>query len=318
MTVSWDRGVFMAGLGLWLDPELVRERAVVSHAHSDHARRHGTALLTPQTLAVLPRRVRPRRAEALPFGEAVGVGDGTLTLLPSGHMYGAAQALIELDGQRTLYTGDLALRRAAGERAPIPKVDVLVIESTYGRPHFRFPEPAEVVADLALWCRRLLERGVTPLLVGHALGKAQELMLVLGAHGFWFALDEACMEAAGAHERSGLELPDHVLISPETVAGRVAIAAPGTGRPTALGRYRSAMVSGWALEPGFWRRFGVDTAFPLSDHCDFDDLMQVVDMAQPKQVYTVHGFTDDLARHLRRRGVRAFPLAAPEQLQLAL
>jgi len=78
------------------------------------------------------------------------------------------------------------------------------------------------------------------------------------------------------------------------------------------------LISGWACDRDFWRVFGADVAFPLSDHCDFDELLDVVELSGADQVYTVHGFAQDLARHLRRRGVRAHALQASEQLLLGL
>ena len=85
-----------------------------------------------------------------------------------------------------------------------------------------------------------------------------------------------------------------------------------------LGRYRTALISGWARDPDFARLFGADATFDLSDHCDFDELMEVVERSGAEQVYTVHGFTEDFARSLRRKGVKAWALEANEQLALAL
>ncbi|HEV2954254.1 MAG TPA: hypothetical protein VG015_09195 [Candidatus Dormibacteraeota bacterium] len=317
--VVWDGGIRVAGADLWLDPLRVRAQAFVSHAHADHSRRHRLAWMSMQTAALLPQDRQPHQACPLEFGVPLKVGSAWLTIHPAGHMLGAAQALISIEGTRILYSGDLSLRQLDGTRTSIPQAETLIIESTYGRPHFRFPDPAEVLDDVARWCRRLLDRSVTPVLVGHALGKTQELMLALGCRGFTFALDEPCMEGARAYQRAGVGLPDHVALDSESCAGRVVMQAPGRRQSQRLvGPYRSAFISGWAMEPGFWRRFGVDAALPLSDHCDFDDLLEVARLSGAEQIYTVHGFAEDLARHFRRKGLRASPLNAVEQLELAL
>jgi DNA ligase-1 len=98
------------------------------------------------------------------------------------------------------------------------------------------------------------------------------------------------------------------------------VIAPPTGKDEVrkLGRYRTALVSGWAKDTEFARLFGADATFDLSDHCDFDELMEVVERSGADQVYTVHGYTADFARHLRKRGIRASALEATEQLALAL
>lgn len=317
--VTWDRGVHLPEQGLWLDPGVVKSLAFVSHAHQDHVRRHERALLTPTTWRLVPPARRPRSALLLETGGSTRLGGATVTLSPAGHMAGSALALIEHDGARLLYTGDLRLRAPEG-RTAIPAADVLVVESTYGRPHFLFPEPAEVVEGIARWCRLALAAGVTPVLLGHALGKAQELMVRLAPYGFTFALDARCMPYADAHREMGLSLPDYVALDEDVEPGRVVIAPPA-GRASVrrlARRHRVAMVSGWALEETFWRRTGAEIAFPLSDHCDFQDLVEVCRLSGASRVYTVHGFAEDLARHLRKRGVRACALAAAEQLDLGL
>jgi Cft2 family RNA processing exonuclease len=236
-------------------------------------------------------------------------------------MLGSAQLLFEHCGCRLLYTGDFKLRRGAGHATPVPACEVLVLESTYGRPHFRFPEPDSATEQVALWCQRALDGRVTPVLLAHALGKAQEVMLGLAQYGFRFALEERCVPFARSYESAGVALPDWVELTTVEAdpRGRVVIAPPaGKEAIRRLGRYRTALVSGWAQDPDFRRIFGADTAFPLSDHCDFDELLDVVRLSGADHVYTVHGFADDLARHLRRRGVRAHALHVTEQLLLAL
>lgn len=316
--VTWDRGISLVGHGLWLDPLTVRDLAFVSHAHTDHARRHREALLTQGTLALLPRPLQPRAARVLAEGGSLDLGGARLSLFDAGHMLGSAQLLFEHGGYRLLYTGDLKLRRGGGARTQIPRCDVLVIESTYGRPHFRFPEPDSAAELVAFWCRRGLAAGVTPVLLAHAMGKAQELMLSLAPYGLQFALEERCVPSARAYEAAGVALPEWTELNPET-GDRVVIAPPvGKEAIRRLRRYRTALISGWACDPDFWRLFGADVALPLSDHCDFDELLEVVRLSGAEQVYTVHGFPEDLARHLRRRGVRAHALHTTEQLLLGL
>jgi DNA ligase-1 len=315
--VTWDRGVSLPEHAIWFDPEVSKALAVVTHAHTDHARRHRETYLTAETLALTTSNRQPKTARVISYGCAQPVGDGELTLLPAGHMLGAAQALFETTGVRLLYTGDLKLR---GPRpVALPKAEVLVIESTYGRPHFLFPDHASVVEAIAAWCQKTLADGVTPVLLCHAVGKAQEVMLALAPYGFTFALEHRVLPATAAYEELGEQLPDHVELVPgEDYRDRVVIAPPaGKTVIRKLHRYRTALVSGWAQDRHFRMLFGADTAFPLSDHCDFLELLDVVDAVAPEQVYTVHGFTDDLAKHLRKRGVRASALRGVEQLALA-
>jgi len=170
-----------------------------------------------------------------------------------------------------------------------------------------------------MWCRRALDTGVTPVLLCHALGKTEEVMLALAPYGFTFALEKRCAPCAREYANAGRPLPDWVELDGEVEPGRVVISPPaGKDEVRRLGRYRTALISGWAKDAEFARMFGADAAFDLSDHCDFDELMEVVERSGADQVYTVHGYTEDFARHLRKRGIRASALEATEQLALAL
>ena len=317
--VVWDHGVSLPAHRLWLDPLVVRSFAFISHAHTDHARRHKEALLTPQTLALIPEARRPRGWRMLGFGETMRRGEGSITLYPAGHMLGSAQLHFEHDGTSLLYTGDIKLRQTGGVSTFVPKANVLILESTYGRPHFRFGDPDETTESIARWCQRALDSRVTPVLLCHALGKTEEVMLALAKYGFAFALEKRCVPCAHQYASAGRSLPDWVELNGEAVMDRVVIAPPvGKDDIRRLGRYRTALISGWAKDPDFARLFGADATFDLSDHCDFDELMEVVERTGADQVYTVHGFTEDFARSLRRKGIRAWALEANEQLALAL
>jgi Cft2 family RNA processing exonuclease len=318
--VAWDRGVSLPGHQLWLDPLVVRSFAFISHAHTDHARRHKEALLTPQTLALIPPTRRPRGWRMLGYREEMRRGQATVTLFPAGHMLGSAQLLFEHSGTRLLYTGDIKLRQSGGVPAThVPKAEVLIVETTYGRPHFRFGDPDSTIEAMAHWCRLALDSHVTPVLLCHALGKTEEVMLALAPFGFTFALEKRCVPCARDYAAAGRSLPDWIELDADAPEGRVVIAPPaGKDEVRRLGRYRTALISGWAKDAEFARMFGADATFDLSDHCGFDELMEVVELSGADQVYTVHGYTEDFARSLRKRGVRASALEATEQLVLAL
>lgn len=318
--VVWDRGPALPGFRLWLDPLVVRSFAFISHAHTDHARRHKEALLTPQTLALIPSERRPRGWRMLGYDEPMRHGDATVTLHPAGHMLGSAQLHFQADGWSVLYTGDMKLRQPQRVETSVPKASVLIVETTYGRPHFRFGDPDETIELIARWCRLALDSNVTPVLLCHALGKTEEVMLLLARYGFRFALEKRCVACAQQYAVAGRSLPDWIELDGEPIGDRVVIAPP-SGKDEirrCLGRYRTALISGWARDPEFARLFGADASFDLSDHCDFDELMEVVERSGAEQVYTVHGYTEDFARSLRRKGVKAWALEANEQLALAL
>ena len=318
--VVWDRGVALPGFRLWLDPLVVRSFAFISHAHTDHARRHKEALLTPQTLALIPAERRPRGWRMLGYDEPMRRGDATVTLHSAGHMLGSAQLHFQSNGWSVLYTGDIKLRQPGRVETVVPRAEVLIVETTYGRPHFRFGDPDQTLEMIARWCRLALDSNVTPVLLCHALGKTEEVMLQLAKYGFRFALEKRCVPCAEQYAIAGRSLPEWIELDGGPIGDRVVIAPPA-GKDEirrCLGRYRTALISGWAKDAEFSRMFGADASFDLSDHCDFDELMEVVERSGAEQVYTVHGYTEDFARSLRRKGVKAWALEANEQLALAL
>src|SRR5579864_3566000 len=215
--VVWDHGVSLPGHSIWLDPLVVRSFAFISHAHTDHARRHKEALLTPQTLALIPEARRPRGWRMLGFGETMRRGEGSVTLHSAGHMLGSAQLHFQDDGWSVLYTGDIKLRQPGRIETFIPRADVLILETTYGRPHFRFGDPDETLELIARWCRLALDSNVTPVLLCHALGKTEEVMLQLAKYGFTFALEKRCAPCAQQYAEAGRSLPDWIELDGEPI-----------------------------------------------------------------------------------------------------
>src|SRR5437879_13149729 len=130
----------------------------------------------------------------LGYDQPMRRGPATVTLHSAGHMLGSAQLHFEHDGTSVLYTGDIKLRQPGGlPDTFVPKADILVLESTYGRPHFRFCDPDSTLEAIARWCRLALDSRVTPVLLCHALGKTEELMLALAPDGFAFAQGQRCV-----------------------------------------------------------------------------------------------------------------------------
>jgi len=179
--VVWDHGVSLPGHRLWLDPLVVRSFAFISHAHTDHARRHKEALLTPQTLALIPEGRRPRGWRMLGYREPMRRDQGTVTLYPAGHMLGSAQLLFEHQGATLLYTGDIKLRQPGGGPPTfVPRADVLIIETTRGDreldPHFsRKAEEERFINGI----ESAFGTGRSVLVPVFALGKTQEILTML-------------------------------------------------------------------------------------------------------------------------------------------
>lgn len=319
--ILWDSGVFLPEQQLWLDPRRPRPRAVISHAHSDHVAPHPKAYATPATRRLVTHR-RPSlgTVEGVPYGERLDLERCRLTFYPAGHVLGSAQTLIETDFGRLLYTGDLKTRQGFTSAPARPvKADVLVLESTFGKPRYRFPEASEVIASMATWCRQVIGGGATPVLLGYSLGKGQEILSALAAEGLDIALHPSLFGVTEVYRELGCSFPAYRRLGEPGPGPTVVITPPSARRQglrDLIGEFKTAAMTGWAMDQSCKDRFDVDAVFPLSDHADFDELCCYAEQVGATMTYTVLGFDEDLAMHLRRRGLLAKPLTEVDQLRL--
>lgn len=324
VAIEYRKGLHLPAAGLWLDPWTPRDRAFVSHAHSDHTGRHRHLICTAPTARLMQARMGGDigQMDILPFGERRVFGPWAGTLFPAGHVLGSAQLFYEDDQGSLLYTGDFKLRKGlSSEVFQAPQADTLVMETTYGLPHYIFPPAETVIADVLKFCTEALEDGETPVLLGYALGKAQEILAALHSAGLPIMLHGSVYTVAQVYEEFGITFPAYEKYDPEKVSGHVLICPPsanGSRQLTRIKKRRVAVLTGWALDAASRYRLQVDAAFPLSDHAGYDDLMQLVETVQPRRVLTLHGFAQEFARDLRARGLDAWALTGANQLEFSI
>jgi putative mRNA 3-end processing factor len=316
----------IAGSSLHLDARRRAACAFISHAHGDHIGRHDRTIATAATLALVRHRLgdgKRRRTEALPasYRTPFGLGELTLELYPAGHVLGSAQLRVTTrTGNVVAYTGDLCTEPThAAEAAEVVPCDVLVIESTFGQPRYVFPPKAETLARVRGFVDGALADGVTPVLLGYALGKAQEILKFLSDLGYPCRVHPVVHAVNRVYEANGVALPGVKPLGPEGAGpGEVVVCPPNLARSPAMRgvtRRRTAVLTGWAVDGARWFR-GVDAAFPLSDHADYPSLVRYAKATGAARVFTVHGNAEALAAGLRKEGLRAEPLREQRQLEL--
>jgi DNA ligase-1 len=322
--------VHLAKIGLWLDahdPQPGPERVFVSHAHSDHTAPHREVILSEPTSKLMFARMGGTRQEhVLKFGEPAAYeydGNGfRITLLPAGHIFGSAMSFIEAEGQSLLYTGDFKLRPSRSAELCEPRhADVLIMETTYGRPLYHFPPTELVMKSMVRFCQEALDNEETAVLLGYSLGKSQELICGLADAGLPIMLHSAVFKLTQIYENFGQCFPKYEAYEAGSARGKVLICPPHLANSAMLrklGKTRSAVLTGWAIDPSCRYRYRCDAAFPVSDHADFPDLIEMVQRVQPKKVYTLHGFAADFAQTLRELGYDAQALSQDEQFSLDL
>jgi Cft2 family RNA processing exonuclease len=327
--MPWDvqsrPGIWLPQLAWWLDAPFPVDRSFVSHAHSDHIASHREVICSAATARLMRERLRGTRIEHVPpFGQTEQLtAETTVTLLPAGHILGSAQCLLQHEQHGTLlYTGDFKLRSSlAAEPCVTARADVLLMETTFGLPRYVFPPDAEVLADIADFCRQALADGMTPVLYAYTLGKTQELLHGLSGQELPIMLHPQCWRLTRVYEELGQIFPGCREFAAHDLPGHVVICPPPWGNDAfveGITPRRTAAVTGWALDSGAIYRYQCDAAFPLSDHADFNELLSFVDRVQPRLVYTVHGFAREFAQTLRARGLEAWALGMDNQLELGL
>ena len=268
----------------------------VSHAHSDHAfKKNGEIICSKLTEKLLQKRFN---------ADVKRVEHDSIKLIDSGHILGSSAALID---NKVLYTGDVSTRDRAYIQGFRPvEAKELIIEATYGIPAYRFPDQEEIERSIQDW----VEENSNPLfLFAYALGKAQKIQYLVQevterpivAHGSVLKMNNVLekhtdleFNALPYKENKDLLKEDGIYIGPTSTSKKQYI-----NKLVSQNNGLKAGFSGWALHNSMgYSRY--DKAFPFSDHCDFNELVELVEQVEPEKVYTHHGFDEQFASYLRK------------------
>ncbi len=297
-----------------LDPKapVKSDYTFVSHAHMDHVEKpHPKSKVLASKETVLLARARGVELEANRHEPPEGV-----SLLDSGHILGARALYIE---DELLYTGDAAGReRAFMCRCRTKKARVLITETTFGDPRYIFPPLDQTVKLVNEMIGHTFDKGRPVVLMGYPLGKSQILSYLFSSWNPFF-VHESVAQMNDIYRDSGVPLKREAKTIARTLEGLpqgpwVMVAPMMSSRNGLAVRLKKeygavlAAFSGWAVERGYGSYLGADYSFPLSDHCDYAELLRLVRDVSPEVVYTTHGFTNEFARTLRGEGFDAKPL----------
>jgi Cft2 family RNA processing exonuclease len=324
--LQWADDLKVNNCRLYLDGRQPRPVSFVSHAHSDHLALHARAIATPATTAFAAYRIELANVLQANVREKIRLPelpDVELELRHAGHVLGSAMLHVRAGEGSLLYTGDFKLRESLTCDAADPiEADYLVMESTYGLPMFRFPPWREVADQLIEHCASALGAGRQPIVMGYSLGKAQEITRILIDAGLRVTQHGACFEMTRIYRELGRHVGDVRRYAPEDFHGPraldlqergVLVSPPSVARSSFVTKFDNPLriiCTGWSLLSSAIYRYGVDVALPLSDHADFDELMELIDRVRPKKNFTHHGYPQ-FAEYLRSRGLDA-RLARPD------
>jgi len=313
-------GLYCAPGGFHIDPSEPVTRAVITHGHSDHARAgHGATLSTPETAAIMALRYGSDHAakiETASYRQPQRIGGVTVTLLPAGHILGSAQVMMEYDGMRAIVSGDFKRLRdpTCAPFEPVP-CDLFITEATFGLPVFRHPSDAheigKLLGSIALHPERSHLVGVYP------LGKCQRVLCLLREAGYAHTiyLHGALQALTDLYVAHGVDVgPTAPLgdLAKEALKGALVLCPPGAIADRWSRRLPdpvTAMASGWMQVRARARQQGAELPLAISDHADWDELLQTVADVQAPEVWVTHGREDGLVYALTQRGVHARALS---------
>ncbi len=322
-------GLYCAAGDFYIDPWRPVDRAVITHAHADHARAgHGQVLATAISAGVLRSRLGAGlNLQGLAYGEAVLHNGVRISLHPAGHVLGSAQVRLEHAGRVWVASGDYYLS-AHDERNPtcLPfepvRCDCFITESTFALPVYRWRPQAEVLADIEAWWRSNAAQGRPSLLLAYSFGKAQRVLAGVDAGIGPIVAHGAVLPINAAYRAVGVPLPEVQALADlpddrsraRALQGALVVAPPAVHASAwarRLGDFSDGFASGWMQLRGARRRQGMDRGFALSDHADWPGLQRAVAATGAQRVIVTHGQEAVLVRWLREQGLDAGSMDTP-------
>jgi putative mRNA 3-end processing factor len=305
---------------IYLDPiHIIDDNFIfISHAHTDHIlqKKHLRKFNLKNKIISSTETTAIANLRGYALNDNLGSYED-FQLIDTGHILGSRGLLVN---KKIFFTGDLSTRKRAFLKKPqIPRVETLIIESTFGKPEYKFPPVDSIIHHVNSLISEMYSRGVPVILMGYSLGKAQILTSIFGSwkplivhddvyrfneiyKRFGILLEDATT-LSEAKEKGLLEKKPWILIYPLTSGKQNFIAYLKE-------KYCAVTIgfSGWAVNKNYCHFMNLDYVVPFSDHCDFDELIEVVKRCKPEKIFTIHGFQKEFAQHLRSLGFNAEPI----------
>jgi putative mRNA 3-end processing factor len=309
-----DKGLYCRQGNFYIDPWKPVDKAVITHAHSDHARPgNGSYLCHHFTKPLLQLRLGDNSYESIDWNERVMMNDVQLSLHPAGHIIGSAQIRLEYKGEVWVFTGDFK-NEHDGLSTPFEAVKChsFITESTFGLPIYKWKEQAQIFDAMKCWISENKMAGKSSVFIAYSLGKAQRILKPLSETGIPIFAHGAVYNVHQTLVNSGWDLPAVKRITPETTREElkecIVIAPSGAEGSSWIKRfypYSVGICSGWMQVRGNVRRKNADAGFAFSDHADWEGLLSAVKATGAEKVYTTHGFQSAFSRYLNENGIEA-------------
>ncbi len=310
-----DKGIYCPKADVYIDPWRPVDKAVITHAHSDHARwgmKHYAA--HPLSIPIMKSRIGSDiKVEAWNYGETHIINGVKISLHPAGHIPGSAQVRLEHNGEIWVVSGDYKLESdsLSGSFESI-KCHHFITESTFGLPVYKWKPDSMVFDEINEWWRNNKEEGKFSIIYAYALGKSQRVLSGLDTSIGPILTHGAVENVNELYRASGLKIPETSYVSPEIDLkknkGALVIAPPSAAGSSWIKKFKDhseGQTSGWMALRGTKRRRNVDRGFVLSDHADWEGLNQAVESSGAEKIYVTHGYRTIFSKWLREKGYQA-------------
>jgi putative mRNA 3-end processing factor len=309
-----DRGIYCAAGDFYIDPWKAVPRALITHAHSDHARSgHSQYICHTDCAPVLRLRLGAIQIQTLSYSESIFINGVKVSLHPAGHIIGSAQVRVEYKGEVWVVSGDYKTD-PDGISVPFEPVPchTFISESTFGLPVYDWQPQQVHMERLNDWWASNGEAGICSVIFAYSLGKAQRILQGIDhsigpvyTHGAVEQTNEV-LRAQGIKLKSSAKASKDVPVSEYRKALLIApMSADRSPWMKKFGEYSTAVCSGWMTLRGARRRYNVDLGIPMSDHADWKGLNEAVRATGAERVFITHGFSDVFARWLCEKGLDA-------------
>ncbi|NCI51021.1 ligase-associated DNA damage response exonuclease [Sediminibacterium roseum] len=309
-----DKGLYCPPGDFYIDPWRPVPRAVITHAHSDHARAgSGSYLCHHLTKPLLQLRLGEHPFESMEWGDTRAVNDVKVSLHPAGHIIGSSQIRIEHKGEVWVVSGDYKTENdgISGAFEPV-RCNTFITESTFGLPIYNWKPQQEIFSGIQQWIMENQSVGKTSVVIAYSLGKAQRVLKAIAAVTDKIFVHGAVWNVHQVLLQTGMQLPNVTRVTPympkEAFKGNVVIAPPSAEDTPWMKRfspYEVGVCSGWMQVRGNVRRKNVDAGFALSDHADWPGLLSAIKATGAEKVFVTHGFQAALSRYLNENGTAA-------------
>lgn len=309
-----DKGLYCPAGKFYIDPWKPVEKAIITHAHSDHARWGSQYYLCHHlTKPILELRLGENNYQSVEWGEKIYMNEVTVSLHPAGHIIGSSQIRVEYKGEVWVVSGDYKTDNdgISGAFEPI-RCNTFITESTFGLPIYNWKPQQAIFNDIQSWIRNNQTSGKTSVLIAYSLGKAQRVLKAVEEVTGNIFVHGAVWNAQQAILKTGVQLPVVKQITPDlpkdAFKESVVIAPPSADGSPWMRRflpYSVGICSGWMQVRGNQRRRNADAGFALSDHADWNGLLESVKATGAEKVYVTHGFQSVFSRYLNEIGIAA-------------